>query len=188
MKEKNELRTPAEIIPAEECPRCRAPNPEYAIEEQRFNYGEGEEAVELVARVPIRHCSNCGLEYFGEEAEAARHAAVCEHLNVLTPRQIRSLRMAYDLSRSDFARLTRLGEATIARWERGALIQSASNDRFLRLLQNPNVFEELRNLDGQPTGQSLSSEEYSPARNKFRVLKDVRKAKAAQACFRLRAS
>jgi DNA-binding transcriptional regulator YiaG len=89
----------------------------------------------LTARVPLRTCTKCGFEYFDEEAEDARHAAVCRHLGVQTPAEIEALRKKYGLSRVEFADLTQLGEATIARWERGALIQNAANDRYLYLLR-----------------------------------------------------
>ena len=41
--------------------------------------------------------------------------------------------------RTAFARLTGLGEAALARWERGEVIQKTSNDRFLRLLMNEDI-------------------------------------------------
>ena len=58
--------------------------------------------------------------------------------------EIKALREKLGLSRTEFARLTRLGEATIARWERGELIQNAGNDSLLRLLQYEDNVRRLR--------------------------------------------
>ena len=50
------------------------------------------------------------------------------------------------MSRAAFARVTGFGEATLARWERGEVIQNASNDSFLRMLMDPDVMERLSSL------------------------------------------
>ena len=43
-----------------------------------------------------------------------RHEAVCRHLGVLAPGEIRALRREHGMSRAAFARLTGFGEATLA--------------------------------------------------------------------------
>lgn len=73
-----------------------------------------------------------------------QHEAVCKHLGVMTPGQIRQLRVNLGLSRTQLARLTGLGEATIARWERGSLIQNEANDRFLKLLAHKENIRRLK--------------------------------------------
>ena len=50
------------------------------------------------------------------------------------------------MSRAAFARLTGFGEATLARWERGEVIQNTSNDSFLRLLMNNDAMERLSRM------------------------------------------
>ncbi len=77
-----------------------------------------------------------------------RHEAVCRHLGLLTPAEIRGLRERYNLSRAAFARMTGFGDATLARWEKGEVVQNASSDRYLRLLTDPNVMNRLQ----VPTG------------------------------------
>jgi hypothetical protein len=49
------------------------------------------------------------------------------------------------LSRAEFARLTKLGEATLVRWEKGSLIQNPANDQYLRLLGFEDNIRRLRN-------------------------------------------
>jgi putative zinc finger/helix-turn-helix YgiT family protein len=117
-----------------QCPECGSADVRTRLERQQFPYGQGKDAVELEVVIPVRRCSACGSEYLDDSAETIRHEAVCRHLGALTPEDIRRLRDGYGLSRAEFARLTRLGEATLSRWESGVLVQNAAYDEYLRLL------------------------------------------------------
>lgn len=69
-------------------------------------------------------------------------------LERLSPNEIRSIRTKHKLSRREFAKLTRFGEASIKRWETGASLQNASADRFLRLIaENLTVLGTLRKIE-----------------------------------------
>lgn len=118
------------------CPSCDSANviAERIIE--MFPYGIGDERVTLSAAVPQYACRDCQFVFQDSEAEDLRHEAVCRHLGVLSPREIRAIRGSYG-SRTEFARLTRIGEASIGRWESGSQIQSAAMDLLLRLLAKP---------------------------------------------------
>lgn len=131
------------------------------IVHQRFQYGEPGKEVTLVAPVPVSTCKSCGSEYTGEEAEEARHDAICRHLGVLTPREIIGLRAFYNLTQAEFSALTGVGEASLKRWENGNTIQNISMDRFLRLLQTPATYEQLRKVVAQ---QEQPKEHVSQAR------------------------
>ena len=117
-----------------------------SIRTERFDYGERGSTVTLSVRVPTWTCAGCHTAYTEGDAEDARHEAVCHHLGVLTPREIRDIRARHGLTQAEFARLTRFGEATIKRWESGLLIQNASADQYLRLLREPSGFALLRKL------------------------------------------
>jgi putative zinc finger/helix-turn-helix YgiT family protein len=119
------------------CPHCDSTELESRLEIDHFDYLDGSTTVSLAARVTVHACVKCDFEFTDDSAEDARHTAVCNHLGVLTPVDITRLRHRNGLSRIEFARLTRIGEATIARWERGTLIQNAGYDQFLRLLSYP---------------------------------------------------
>lgn len=133
MKE-NEQDLRAERL-AEVCPNCEGT--EFAVErrEQTFLYGKEKEAVELRAIVPVYTCKACGFEFTGEGAEEARHKAVCRHLRVMTPVEIGAIRKKYEMTRAEFAHLSRVGTASLARWEAGVLVQNGANDQLLYLLQ-----------------------------------------------------
>ena len=134
--------------PLLECPECGESAVTTKMTPHTFDYGHGENAVPIAADLPLRVCGHCAFEYYDKAGQEARHAAVCRHFGVLTPAEIRQLRERHELSRAEFADLTGLGEATIARWERGALIQNVGNDRFLRLLgreENVGLLRMLKN-------------------------------------------
>ncbi len=81
-----------------------------------------------------------------ESEGLTRHEAECRRLGVLTPAEIRALRKDYDMSRAEFARVTGFGEATLARWERGEVIQNTSNDSFLRMLMERDAMKQLSRM------------------------------------------
>lgn len=134
-----------------ECPECGSKGVSTTSTEQIIHYGQGADAAKFKAIVPLRTCEQCGFQFLDKEGQQARHEAVCRHLRVMPPAQIRALRDYLQLSRDEFARLTGLGEATIGRWERGALIQNIANDRYLRLVGSEGNIERLRRWTDDPT-------------------------------------
>ena len=147
-----------------------------------FTYGLGAAAVELTVDLPIHVCPACGLEYLDDEAETLKHEAVCAHLGVLSPNEIREIRRMHGMSRAAFSKATGLGEATLNRWENGILIQSAANDRYLRLLKDANNMRLLKRVDLEPAGSSPPSESDA---ERFRAIK-VEEHRRQQAVFPLR--
>jgi putative transcriptional regulator len=104
---------------------------------ERFPYEDDGKEVTVVAEdVPVEICDNpeCREQLSGPEAARIRHMAICRALGLLTPGEIRAIRDRLNLTQAEFARLTRLGEATICRWERGRLLQNPAMDRYLRLI------------------------------------------------------
>jgi putative zinc finger/helix-turn-helix YgiT family protein len=133
------------------CPACGDHDVSTTSTEDSFTYGVGRDAVLLTVVVPVRACAKCGHQFLDDEAEDIRHAAVCRHLGVMNPAAILALREKYGMSRAEFARITRLDEATLGRWERGALIQSGAIDQLLYLLGFEENWQRLRErVDGTP--------------------------------------
>lgn len=152
-----------EIPGPSECEMCGAPGLSTELVRDPFIYGVGDDAVELSVDIPVHTCNQCKVCFTGREAEVIQHEAVCRHLGVLTPEEIRGIRKQYGLSRAAFARLTGFGRASLARWERGELIQNTSSDRYLKLLLDPRIFRYLTTLagledtDGKPAPAAASS-------------------------------
>jgi DNA-binding transcriptional regulator YiaG len=126
------------------CPNCESFQVKTKHTLDNFTYGVGEKAVQLQAWIPVRICSDCEFEYTDFVAEDLRHEAVCRHLGVMTPTEILSIRKNHHLTRAEFAELSQIGTASLARWETGELIQNASNDNYLYLL---GFADNLRRLD-----------------------------------------
>jgi putative zinc finger/helix-turn-helix YgiT family protein len=120
--------------PDESCPECGQFSIVATNRPDTFQYGSGASAVTLQVTVPVRSCSSCNYEFVEGEAEILYHEAVCRHLDVMVPSEIKQIRSKWKYTRDQFARLTRLGRATLARWERGTLIQNRAYDQYLFLL------------------------------------------------------
>ena len=151
--------------------------------EHTFTYGVGPDPAELRVRLPIHVCPSCGFECLDHEAETLKHEAVCAHLGVLSPEEIHGIRRMYGMSRAAFSKVTGLGEATLNRWENGILIQSAANDRYLRLLAAPHNLRMLKRLESEPAGSCSASEaDVGP----FRAIRVSDEHRRQQAEFRLR--
>jgi putative zinc finger/helix-turn-helix YgiT family protein len=123
------------VLPLRECPDCDSTDSRLEYAQQSFRYGRGDEAVDLTCEVPVYTCNKCGYQWTRSEAEDLRQIAVCQHLGRLTPNEVRGVRERFGLSQAEFSRITGFGEASLSRWETGAQVQSASNDRLLRLIQ-----------------------------------------------------
>lgn len=131
------------------CPNCESSKLTTSIESETFKYGGGDKAVELTASIPVLTCLDCNFQFTDETASEIRHDAVCRHLGVMTPKEVKSIRLQYTLSRQEFADISRIGEASIARWEAGLLIQSAAYDEYLHLLSFRENFERVQKRERQ---------------------------------------
>jgi len=106
--------------------------------------------------MPVFTCQDCGYEFFDERGESAQHDAVCRHLGVQTPHEIRGVREAAGLSRTEFCELGGFGIASLQRWETGEVIPNASSDRLIYLLQFKQNLEGLRARDCGRTNGSVA--------------------------------
>lgn len=166
--------------PVGNCPECDGTKLSTSYEIETIPYGSGDKLVNLSCRVPVRKCGSCGFTFTDDEAADIRHEAVCRYLNVLTPTEIVAIRKHYNLSRSEFSKLTHIGEASLARWENGYLIQNAANDQLLFLLRYPENAERLRIREARAfNGERLEeanepisplSKTYVNAEHQFRAL------------------
>lgn len=166
------------------CPLCGGTQISTVLHRDTFTYGSGESAATLRCELPVRHCAACDIEFVDHEGERIRHEAVCRHLGVLTPAEIRAIRSRHGMTRTVFAQITGLGEATLNRWENGIVVQNLANDRYLRLLSMPGVIHTLRTTLDSPT--SLSHESPSVGRSRFRVLEVSDRMLVRQCSFQLR--
>src|SRR5262245_14723151 len=123
------------------CVSCDSPAVRLSQEEQVFPYGEGKDQVMLRAVVPVWTCLSCNEQFTDGDAEEIRHEAICRHLNRMTPKELRELRAGYGESQEQWAKRTRVGLASIKRWETGSTIQNESTDIYLWLLRDLTIGE-----------------------------------------------
>ena len=183
--ETNQLTTkkPTQHNRQSSCPQCEDNRVTTSIQDYKYVYGTGDSAVKLNVKIPVHECFQCELQYTDWEADEIKHNALCQHFGVLNPNQIKQLREQYDMSRSAFAQLTGLGEASLNRWEKGINVQNLANDRFLRLLNEPSILFKL-----QRTVLSLEANRKGLPDNiePFRHIKNREKLEADQRGFKLR--
>jgi putative zinc finger/helix-turn-helix YgiT family protein len=134
-----------------ECLECGSTALEERFDEETFEYGGREKPFTVTARIPSLLCTACGVRFYDEAAEWARHEAACRHLGVMTPDEIRALRKRHGPTQEAFAEMTGLGVASLGRWERGAGIQNEAYDALLYLLKFEENAERLRDRKGGET-------------------------------------
>lgn len=138
-----------------ECISCGSSEIQTRSENVYFPYRKSNsEMVELRAEVPVRKCTECEFEYTDSDADDARHTAVCNYLGVLTPSEIIELRKRYGMTRARFAEASTIGEASLARWETGEIIQNTAYDKYLRLLS---ISENLDRVLGRTAPQQAKA-------------------------------
>ena len=138
---------------SETCPDCGEQDVETNTETESFEYAADSGLVQLSVDLPVSKCGKCGFEYLDIDAQELRHEAVCRYLGLFTPVEIERIRDCYKLSRPIFCDITKIGQASLGRWERGAKIQNAAYDQYLYLLQFP---ENLIRLRERNSGVSVS--------------------------------
>jgi len=129
-----------------ECPFCGHMVMHEVTREITFHYGV-DDSVAITVTMPLWVCERCDSAFMDWRGEKIEHDAICRHLGLLTPAEIRGIRERYGLTQAELARLMGFGERSIKRWEKGGLFQNASADRFLRLIDDdPEVIEKLRRI------------------------------------------
>ena len=155
------------------CPACGKDSLESRLDETSFVYGTGSAGVNLTCSVPVHRCAGCGFEFTDDEAEDARDLAVRRHLHVMAPEEIKAIRESYQLSRRDFGSLTRIGEASLARWESGEIIQNAGYDQFLFLLKIPENLQRLKERKEEFAEPTRSAEQLSDLQSRFPSIRNI---------------
>lgn len=100
---------------------------------QRVAVGE-DEYIEV--DVPAVNCEACNVRYVDHRAEELIRDAVCRHRQLLTPSEVKAVRLALGMTRTDFAEAYGVAPASMERWENGRLTQSASANTLLVALGN----------------------------------------------------
>jgi len=118
------------------CVNCQEEK-EYHIDPRIEVFKVRGEKINVESQVAI--CNTCGEEIFVNELDDANLAraydAYREMHGMLSPSEIRQIRIGYGLSQGEFAQLLGWGRATINRYENNS-IQSTGHDQTLKLIRN----------------------------------------------------
>jgi putative zinc finger/helix-turn-helix YgiT family protein len=145
MKKKTPTRSSRARLPSDACPVCGTP-----MKEKRGKLAfpvNGEDV-----RVPDATHLACPKGHDPvlrvDDARRLRERALDLYRSkygLLTAEDIRSLRERFGLTQAELARLLRLGQNTLSRWEAGRNVQTAAMDVLLRVLRDvPGGLEYLR--------------------------------------------
>lgn len=166
------------------CAECGAEAVDTIEHRHTFRYGSGESAADLTVNLPVRRCGRCGFEFLDRESEGIKLEAICEHLGVLSPSGIRRIRERYRMTQAEFAEVTGLGTATLVRWENGSMNHTRAYDRYMRLLENGRIMNELRRLvERDPPASNLPKTVRSP----WRALRDAHRREGTRSFLRRKA-
>lgn len=165
------------------CPDCGNTNVETSNEDYSFTYGTGSDAVQLSARVAVMHCIDCDFSFLGSDSEEACHEVICQHLGVMTPHQVKALRKFYKYSQAQFSSVSKIGAATLSRWERGTLVQGLAYDNYLYLLGFTDNIDRLNNRNNAQTPGPLPA--FKAEKPSFRKLVLTKELLDREAKFKL---
>jgi len=125
------------------CPVCGTEQETKVIEKEEVSTVRGDK-IKALAR--IRVCSVCDEELFDEELEEENIQRVYDIYRkkhgILSPEEIKNIRESYGLSQRAFAKLLGIGEASIVRYETGALPEKSLSNMIM-LLKDPKNMKKL---------------------------------------------
>ncbi len=97
-------------------------------------------------------CGGCGvISYRGDMLDESQHAIAArvrreDHL--LSPDELRVIRLKYRLTQAEMEKVLTIGPKTWIRWERGKVVQCSAADQIIRqIAKNPEVLRDLMNTN-----------------------------------------
>ena len=122
----------------------------------------------IVIKAEKANCPCCGESLVNNAADSRNfekvYRAYRKEENLLMPEEIKQIRQQYGITQVDFSRVLGFGDKTIARYENGALQDTAPNNLILLMKNEKNfieLWEKRKNLldpkDVQNVERTLSS-------------------------------
>jgi putative zinc finger/helix-turn-helix YgiT family protein len=132
-------------LPVDACPACGTPMKE---KRGKLSFPVNGEDVRVPDATHLACPKGHDVVLRADDARRLRERALDlyrKKYGLLTADEIRSLRERFDLTQAEMARLLRLGQNTLSRWEAGRHAQTAAMDVLMRLLRDvPGGLEYLR--------------------------------------------
>jgi len=143
---------------SEICVACGKPTLTEQVVPFEFRHGQKHATIQDCQTV----CGTCGtVSYVGEQAsrhELAVAAKIREMDGLLSPDELRNIRLKYAFRQTDLEAMLSVGPKTWTRWERGKVPQSKAADTLIRVLAaNPGVARDLMEQAGieNPAASSI---------------------------------
>jgi len=118
------------------CTECESKNIEEISRVEELDI-KGEK---IAVTVTYWHCKDCGWDFenlkSGNNYIATAYRIYRERHKMLQPEDIKELRKKYGLTQGELAKILGWGLATLSRYEKGAL-QDSAHDNMLKILKNP---------------------------------------------------
>ena len=101
------------------CTFCGSKNVTKKMKTQTYSYKKDDKLKGVEAQVPVYHCSDCNKGFMDDEATRALHNAICKDMGVLTPTEVRCLRIESGMTYTDLAGIFGVDVVTFMDWEDG---------------------------------------------------------------------
>lgn len=112
--------------------------------------------IEIEVSIPKQICVSCGENIGSDEQDQqildVVYAEYRKRTDLLTPEKIKGIREKYNLSQKSFALLLGMSEATVNRYEKGAL-QDQAHDAAIRACEDTSFFRQLFERKGHLLSQ-----------------------------------
>ena len=87
----------------------------------------------LIEGMPQWQCDNCRITVTDDDSDTVVQDCLRRHIGLLTAEEIRAARATLGLTQTQLAELIGCAAESLSRWENGAILQSRSYDRLLRI-------------------------------------------------------
>ncbi|MFN9183938.1 MAG: type II TA system antitoxin MqsA family protein, partial [Planctomycetota bacterium] len=115
----------------------------------------------ILSQIEIPTCQNCGNVQTGIEIGDKVTKALREKVGLLFPEQIKQQRTALNFNQEQLGECIGAAKESISRWETGALIQSVSTDKLLRMFfkhpTDPVWRNRWKSVESTPSASDLSA-------------------------------
>jgi len=130
---------------ATECPICGAATLEKRSGNFKFKPPDNIPGGAIIVTEALwMECTTCNELIIPPALNKALDDEARARRGLLTPQEIKEVRVQTGLSQEDMAQLIGIGAKTYTRWESGRSIQNKSNDNLIRLVQrNAGLFAQL---------------------------------------------
>ncbi|CAK0768536.1 HTH-type transcriptional regulator / antitoxin MqsA [uncultured Gammaproteobacteria bacterium] len=127
------------------CPECGQQAVAEMVAQVTHRVGQREVIVERDRHLRCGHCGN--ISYRGDMLDENQHAIAAilrKQDNLLTPDELRSVRLKYGFTQAEMEKLLTIGPKTWVRWERGKVVQGLAADQMIRqIAKNPELLRDL---------------------------------------------